>query len=224
MKQIIPPGRLRLGVLASGRGSNFDAICAATRRGDLDAEVRVLVSDRRDAAVLTKADERGIPAIHLDPGRFSHREDYERRLVEVLQEYDVNLVVLAGYMRLVGPTILESFPNRVVNIHPALLPAFTGLNAQRQAVEYGVRFSGCTVHIVDHGMDTGPIIMQAVVPVEQEDDEDTLALRILAQEHEIYWRSLQLLAEGRLWLQGRKVYIRPLLPTQGGHEDETSTN
>lgn len=224
MKQIIPPGRLRLGVLASGRGSNFDAIYAATRRGDLDAEVRVLVSDRRDAAVLTKADERGIPAIHLDPGRFSHREDYERRLVEVLQEYDVNLVVLAGYMRLVGPTILESFPNRVVNIHPALLPAFTGLNAQRQAVEYGVRFSGCTVHIVDHGMDTGPIIMQAVVPVEQEDDEDTLALRILAQEHEIYWRSLQLLAEGRLWLQGRKVYIRPLLPTQGGHEDETSTN
>lgn len=209
MKRIMPPGRLRLGVLASGRGSNFDAICAATRRGDLDAEVRVLVTDRPDAGVLSKAKDRGIPALHLDPGNFTHREAYERRLIEALQEHDVNLVALAGYMRLVGRTLLEVFPNRVVNIHPALLPSFAGLHAQRQAVEYGVRFSGCTVHIVDQGMDTGPILMQAAVPVEQEDDEDTLALRILAQEHEIYWRSLQLFAEGRLWLQGRKVYIRP---------------
>lgn len=145
--------------------------------------------------------------ICLSPKEFANRDDYEAALLQKLQEHEVEIIALAGYMRMVGKVLLQSYKNKVINIHPALLPSFPGLNAQNQALNYGVRFSGCTVHMVDEGMDTGPILMQAVVPVYPDDDEDSLAARILVEEHRIYWRSLQLLAEGRIFLEGRRVVI-----------------
>lgn len=207
MIRIMEAKRLRLAVLASGRGSNFDAIYQAAQRGDLDAEIVVLVSDNPDAPALGKARERGIEALAIKPADFASRDLYEQQIVAHLKDRKVDLVALAGYMRLVGPVFLKAFRHRLVNIHPALLPSFTGLNAQKQALEYGVRFSGCTVHIVDEGMDTGPIILQAVVPVWPQDDEDSLSQRILGEEHQIYWRALQLFAQGRVFLDGRRVVI-----------------
>lgn len=207
MKRLIEPGKLSLGILASGRGSNFDAICAAIARQDLNARIAVVLSDKADAAVIEKATHHNIKNFYVDPTHFDDQQAYERRLLAILEAEQVNLVVLAGYMRLVGKTILQAYRNRVVNIHPALLPAFKGLHAQRQAVEYGVRFSGCTIHLVDEGIDSGPIIMQAVVPVMQDDDEDSLATRILVEEHQSYWKALQLMAQGRVWLKGRRVFI-----------------
>ncbi len=207
MMQVIPAGRLQLAVLASGRGSNFDALCQAIERGDLDADIKVLVSDKENAPALEKARKRNIEAVYLSPRSYNNRDEYETELVNLLKEKQVTVVVLAGYMRLVGPVLLEHFQHRIVNIHPALLPSFPGLQAQQQAVDYGVRYSGCTVHIVDTGMDTGPILMQAVVPVLPDDNGDTLAERILLEEHQIYWRSLQLLAEGRVYIDGRKAVI-----------------
>lgn len=208
MKQIIKAKRLSLGVMASGRGSNFDAIYEAIERKDLNADIKVLISDKNEALVLKKAEEKNIPAIHINPQAFATLQDYEKEVVKKLLEFDVDIVVLAGYMRLVGSTFLKTFPNRIVNIHPALLPAFKGLNAQRQALEYGVKYTGCTVHIVDEGMDTGPIIMQSIVPVYLDDDVDILTKRILQEEHQIYWRVLQLLAEGRVYISGRKTIIK----------------
>lgn len=208
MIQITQPGILRLGVLASGRGSNFDAICSAIDRGDLQARIEVLISDKADAAVLEKASKRGISARFIDPKAFADRQSYEGEVVSILREAEAEMVVLAGYMRLVGQVMLQNYRWRILNIHPALLPSFTGLHAQKQAVEYGVKFSGCTVHMVDEGMDTGPIIQQAVVPVFIYDDEDSLAARILEQEHKLYWQSLQLFAQGRVYLDGRKVIVR----------------
>lgn len=207
MIKIMEPKRLRLAVLASGRGSNFDAIYQAAQRGDLNAEVVVLVSDNPDAPALGKARERGIEALAIKPADFASRDLYEQEIAARLRDREVDLVALAGYMRLVGPVFLKAFRHRLVNIHPALLPSFTGLHAQKQAVEYGVRFSGCTVHIVDEGMDTGPIILQAVVPVWPQDDEDSLSQRILGEEHQLYWRALQLFAQGRIFLDGRRVVI-----------------
>lgn len=207
MIRIMEPKRLRLAVLASGRGSNFDAIYQAAQRGELDAEIVVLVSDNPAALALDKARNRGIDALAIKPADFASRELYERQITEHLRQKQVDLVVLAGYMRLVGPVFLDAFRHRLVNIHPALLPSFTGLNAQKQALEYGVRFSGCTVHIVDEGMDTGPIVLQAVVPVWPQDDEDSLSQRILKEEHQIYWQALQLFAQGRIFLDGRRVVI-----------------
>jgi len=207
MIRIMEPGPLQLGVLASGRGSNFDAICDAIDKGQLQAEIKILISDKNGAPVLQKAANRGIKTLFVNPQDFTGREDYERLLVEKLHEARVNIIALAGYMRLVGPIFLQAYANRILNIHPALLPSFTGLHAQRQAVEYGVKFSGCTVHIVDQGMDSGPIVMQAVVPVYDDDDEESLSERILEQEHNIYWQALQLFAEGRVYIDGRKVRI-----------------
>jgi len=207
MIRIMEPKRIRLAVLASGRGSNFDALCQAAARGDLNAEMVVLISDNPNAPALGRARERGLEALAVKPADFASRDLYEQQIVAHLHKREVDLVALAGYMRLVGPVFLKAFRHRLVNIHPALLPSFTGLHAQKQAVEYGVRFSGCTVHIVDEGMDTGPIILQAVVPVWPQDDEDSLSQRILAHEHQIYWRALQLFAQGRIFLDGRRVVI-----------------
>lgn len=207
MRQVTDPKRLRLAVLASGRGSNFLAIQAAIESGQLNADIFLLMSDQADALALDRARQLGIKALHISPKAFSSRNDYEAELVRHLQAENIDVVVLAGYMRLVGRVILSAYKDRVLNIHPALLPSFTGLHAQRQAIEYGVKCSGCTVHFVDEGMDTGPIISQAVVPVEDDDTEDSLAERILVQEHQLYWRVLQLLAEGRVYIEGRKVYI-----------------
>ncbi len=207
MRQVIEPKRLRLAVLASGRGSNFLAIQAAIQKGLLNAEICLLISDQEGAPALTKAREMGIDAMFINPKSFDNRDNYEEVMVGHLQASSVDFLVLAGYMRLVGRVILSAYKDRVLNIHPALLPSFTGLHAQKQAVDYGVKYSGCTVHFVDKGMDTGPIIKQAVVAVEDNDSEDSLAERILVQEHILYWQVLQLLAEGRVYIDGRRVYI-----------------
>lgn len=207
MRQVITPKRLRLAVLASGRGSNFLAIHAASEKGQLDADLCLLLSDQAAAPALDRARQLGIKAVHIDPHTYTNRDDYETEVVRHLHAENIDMVVLAGYMRLVGRVMLGAFPDRVLNIHPALLPSFAGLHAQRQAVDYGVKYSGCTVHFVDKGMDTGPIIKQAVVPVEDDDSEDSLAQRILVQEHQLYWQVLQLLAEGRVYIEGRKVHI-----------------
>ncbi len=217
MMQVIPAGRLQLAVLASGRGSNFDVLCQAIERGDLDADIKVLISDKENAPALDKARKHNIEAVYLNPRSYNNRNEYETELVKLLKGYQVTVVALAGYMRLVGPVLLEHFPYRIVNIHPALLPAFPGLQAQQQAVDYGVKYSGCTVHIVDAGMDTGPILMQAVVPVLPDDNADTLAQRILVEEHQIYWGSLQLLAEGRVYIDGRKAVIGGFIDEKGDH-------
>ncbi|MGI5921919.1 MAG: phosphoribosylglycinamide formyltransferase [Syntrophomonadaceae bacterium] len=208
MIRIMEPRKLNLAVLASGRGSNFEAIHNAIVRKDLEAQISILISDKEQAAALKKATERDIPALFINPHNFTNREEYETEMVKHLMARNVDLIVLAGYMRLVGQVLLKAYKHRIVNIHPALLPSFPGLHAQKQAVEYGVRFSGCTVHFVDEGMDTGPIILQSVVPVRQEDDEDSLAERILVEEHNTYWRAIQLIAEGKVYIDKRKVYIK----------------
>lgn len=207
MRKIKEPGRLSLGILASGRGSNFLAIYEAIKEGKLDADIKVLISDKKDAPALLKARERGIDAFFIDPLLYESKLKFEEEIVSVLKKYGVDVVVLAGYMRLLGRNFLKEFPMRVLNIHPALLPSFIGLDAQKQALEYGVRYSGCTVHLVDEGMDTGPIILQEIVPVFQEDTVETLSSRILEEEHKVYWQALQLLAEGRLYLEGRRIII-----------------
>lgn len=200
---------LRVGVLASGRGSNLQAIIDACEGGKIPAGVAVVISDRAEAFALERAVRHGIPAVHISPSRYRGREDYEQRVVRELRDHGVGLVCLAGYMLLVGDVLLEAFPHRIMNIHPALLPSFPGLHAQRQAVEYGVRFSGCTVHFVDGGMDTGPVIMQAAVPVLPGDGEEELAARILEQEHVIYPEAVRLFAHGRLRVRGRQVEVLP---------------
>lgn len=201
-------GKLRLGVLASGRGSNLQSIMDAAAAGKIKAEVAAVISDNKDAFALERARKAGIPALHVNPKNFGSKDEYEKAILKLLKEHNVQLVCLAGYMRIVGKVILDAFPNRVINIHPALLPSFPGLHGQQQAWEYGVKYSGCTVHFVDEGMDTGSIIIQAVVPVFDDDTEDTLAARILEQEHIIYPKAIGLLAEGRLKINGRKVMIK----------------
>lgn len=198
---------LPIGVLVSGRGSNLEAILASIGEGRLDARVTVVVSDVADAYALTIAGRHGVPAVFVDPGDPGGKAAYEARIAAVLEEHGVRLVVLAGYMRVAGPVLLGRFPGRIMNIHPSLLPAFPGLHVQRKALEYGVRFSGCTVHFVDAGVDTGPIILQAVVPVLADDTEELLAARILREEHQVFSQAIQLFAEGRLEIRGRRVLI-----------------
>jgi phosphoribosylglycinamide formyltransferase-1 len=197
--------KLRLGVLASGRGSNLQSIMDAAAAGCIDAVVAVVVSDNEGAFALERARQAGIPAVHVNPKAFPSREDYEQEVVDILTKHGVGLVCLAGYMRIVGGRMLEAFPYRVMNIHPALLPAFPGLHGQQQAFDYGVKYSGCTVHFVDEGMDTGPIILQAVVPVLNDDTAETLSARILEQEHRIYPEAVGLFARGRFKIEGRRV-------------------
>ena len=206
--------KLRVGVLASGRGSNLQSIIDHCESGAIPAMVAVAVSDRGDAFALERARNHGIPAVHIHPQYYAGQEEYESRIVLEMQEYGVDLICLAGYMLLVGKVLLEAFPGRIMNIHPSLLPSFKGLRAQGQAVEYGVRFSGCTVHFVDQGVDTGPIILQAVVPVYPEDLEDDLSSKILEQEHVIYPEAVRLYAEGRLRVDGRKVMIMQITNNQ----------
>jgi phosphoribosylglycinamide formyltransferase-1 len=200
--------KIKLGVLVSGRGSNLQAIIDNIGNGSLGAELAVVISDQPDAYALERARKHGIPGVHVSAkGYRGRRDEYDSLLVQELRKHDVGLVVLAGFMRIITPTLLKAFPQRVINIHPALLPAFPGLHVQKAALEHGVKFSGCTVHFVDEGMDTGPIIIQAVVPVLDNDTEDTLSSRILAQEHKIYSRAIQLIAEDRLRIEGRRVLV-----------------
>jgi len=209
-------GRTRLGVLASGRGTNLQAIIDAIERGELAATIAVVVSDRQDAEALKRAGRHGLEAVWLDPkaasasSREAARMAYDTRLVALLREHRVDLVVLAGYMRILGQAILDAFPRRVVNIHPALLPSFPGKDGPRQAVEHGVKVSGCTVHFVDGGVDTGPVILQKAVPVLAGDTFETLAERILVEEHRLYPQAIGLFAEGRLRVvDGRRVEVLP---------------
>jgi phosphoribosylglycinamide formyltransferase-1 len=199
---------LSVGVLASGRGSNLQAIMNACREGRIPAKVAVVISDKENAYALTRAKKENIPAIYINPGDFPGKKEYEEFVLKSLKKYGVELVCLAGYMRLVGKTILDAFPERIINIHPTLLPAFPGLHGQKQALDYGVRFSGCTVHFVDEGCDTGPIIIQAIVPVLNTDTEETLSERILEQEHRIYPEAIKLICENRLKIVGRRVLIQ----------------
>ncbi len=201
--------KLKIGVLISGNGSNLQAIIDCCTAGTLAADISCVISNRAGAYALERAQKHGIPALHVDHRLFSGRESYDAELVKVLHEYDVDLVVLAGFMRIITPVLLAAFPHAVMNIHPALLPSFPGLHAQQQALDYGVKVTGCTVHFVDAGTDTGPIIMQAVVPVVEGDREDTLAARIQKEEHRIYPEAIRLHAAGRLSVVGRKVLIAP---------------
>jgi len=200
--------KTRLAVLVSGRGSNLQAIIDTIESGDLSAELAVVISDQAGAYALERAEKHGIAAMHVSAkGYKGRRDEYDALLAEKLRGENVELVCLAGFMRIITPTLIRAFPNRILNIHPSLLPAFPGLHVQKAALEHGARFSGCTVHFVDEGMDTGPIIIQAVVPILDRDTEDTLSTRILKQEHVIYSRAIQLFAEGRLVVQGRRVVV-----------------
>ena len=199
--------KLRLAVLASGRGSNLQAILNACHKGQINAEVVVVLSDKENALALERAKQKEIPALWVNPVDFSTREAYEEKLVQVINDFAVDYLLLAGFMRILSPVFIRGVTMPILNIHPSLLPAFSGLNAQRQALEYGVRYSGCTVHFVDEGVDTGPIILQAVVPVYTDDTEESLARRILQEEHQLYPKAIQLLSEGRIRCEGRKVII-----------------
>ncbi|MCP2519342.1 phosphoribosylglycinamide formyltransferase [Candidatus Aminicenantes bacterium AC-708-M15] len=203
-----PKKKGRIAVLLSGRGSNFMAIHDAILAGKINAEIVLVFSNKKDARGLQIAKERGLETLFLDPKDFPSREEYDKRIVEELKKRDVDLVCLAGYMRILTPYFVNQYRNRIMNIHPALLPSFPGLHAQKQALDYGVKFSGATVHFVTEEVDAGPIIIQAVVPVFQYDTEETLSARILEQEHKIYPEAIKLFFEGKLEVRGRKVYIR----------------
>jgi phosphoribosylglycinamide formyltransferase-1 len=181
----------RIAILLSGRGSNFVAIYEAIRRNDLRAEICCVISNVADAAGLTRAREFGLTSICL-PSQGVDRVEYDRTIIKTLDGYDPALICMAGYMRILSSEFLKAYPSRVLNIHPSLLPSFPGLHAQRQALRYGVKISGCTVHLADEGVDTGPIIMQRAVDVLEDDDEESLSARILEQEHQIYWRAISL--------------------------------
>jgi phosphoribosylglycinamide formyltransferase-1 len=200
------PG-LRLGVLASGRGSNLAAILEAARRPGYPAAVAVVVSDRERAGALERAVAAGVPARFLNPKDFGDRTAYDAALGRLLETHGVGLVCLAGFMRILGPAFVAAWAGRMLNVHPSLLPAFPGLHPQRQALAHGVRVSGATVHFADEGTDTGPIVLQAAVPVRGDDTEETLAARILVEEHRLYPEAIRLFAEGRLRLEGRRVVI-----------------
>ena len=194
----------RLGILLSGRGSNFMAIADNVAAGKIPAEIAVVVSNHPGAAGLEEAQRRGLDA-RMIPSKGLEREEYDRQVVAVLKEKRVELVCLAGFMRLLSPYFVSQFPNRILNIHPSLLPAFPGLEAQRQALEYGVRITGCTVHFVDENLDAGPVIVQAAVPVLDDDTPETLSARILAEEHRIYTEAINLVLSGTLRTNGRRA-------------------
>jgi phosphoribosylglycinamide formyltransferase 1 len=199
----------RIGVLLSGRGSNFEALAASVAEGRIpDAEIAIVVSNREDAPGIEKARARGIP-VQVIPSKGLERETYDKLVVAALREKKVDLVCLAGYMRLLSPHFVTAFPNRILNIHPSLLPAFPGLEPQRQAIEHGAKFSGATVHFVDENLDAGPIIVQAVVPIENDDTPETLAKRILREEHRIYTEAVRIVLEGRYRMAGRRVLVNP---------------
>jgi phosphoribosylglycinamide formyltransferase 1 len=195
----------RIGVLLSGRGSNLEALAESTKAGRIpDAEIAVVISNHEAAAGIDRARERKIPALVI-PSKGLERETYDRLVVAALRDRGVELVCLAGFMRLLSPYFIAAFHNRILNIHPSLLPSFPGLEAQRQALEYGVRYAGCTVHFVDENLDAGPIVLQAVVPVLDDDTPETLSARILKEEHRIYSEAVRIVLEGRFRIEGRRV-------------------
>lgn len=199
----------RLGVLLSGRGSNFEALADSVSAGKIPgAEIAMVISNRPDAPGIERAKSRRIPA-QVIPSKGLEREAYDRQVVAVLNEHKVDLICLAGYMRLLSPYFVEQFPNRILNIHPSLLPSFPGLESQRQALEYGVKFAGCTVHFVDENLDAGPIILQAVVLIEDQDTDETLSAKILREEHRIYTEAVKIILKGNYKIIGRRVVAIP---------------
>jgi phosphoribosylglycinamide formyltransferase-1 len=202
---------LRVAVLASGRGSNLQAVIDAIETGRVQAKIAAVISNKKESQALERASRHGLSALFVDPkpyaGRPDGREAYDRELLNVLRLHNVEVVLLAGYMKIVTTILVEAFANRMMNIHPSLLPSFPGLDVQKKAIEWGCKLAGCTVHFVTEGVDEGPIILQAAVPVLDDDTSDTLAARILAQEHTIYPRAVQLFADGRLRVDGRRVFI-----------------
>ncbi|MGZ5554174.1 MAG: phosphoribosylglycinamide formyltransferase [Candidatus Aminicenantales bacterium] len=202
-----PRKKGRIAVFLSGRGSNFMAIREAVERGDISAEIALVLSNKADAPGLLRAREWGLETLFLDPKLFASREDYDRAVVGEVESRRIDLVCLAGYMRVLTPALCDALKYRIVNIHPALLPSFPGLHVQQRAIDWGVRFSGCTVHFVAAEVDMGPIILQAVVPVLQDDTEETLAARILVEEHKIYPQAGRLYFDGRIEVRGRRVFI-----------------
>jgi len=200
--------KINLGVLVSGNGSNLQSIIDHIERSELDADIKIVISNNASAFALERAKKNHIPFIVIEHAEFPDRDQFDQKMVDILRFHSVDLVILAGFMRIISPFFLRAYPQRILNIHPALLPAFPGLHGQKKALDYGVKFSGCTVHFVDEGMDTGPIIIQAVVPVYEGDTEDSLSQRILREEHRIYPLAIQLYAEDRLTIIGRKVQIR----------------
>jgi phosphoribosylglycinamide formyltransferase-1 len=202
-----PRKKGHVAVFLSGRGSNFMAIREAVRRGDINADISLVFSNKEDAPGLVKAREWGLETLFLNPKLFASRDEYDRAVIRELEQRQTDLVCLAGYMKVLTPELCDAFKHRIVNIHPALLPSFPGLHVQQKAIDWGVRFSGCTVHFVAAEVDMGPIILQAVVPVLQDDTEETLAARILVEEHRIYPESVRLYFEGRVEVRGRCVFI-----------------
>jgi phosphoribosylglycinamide formyltransferase 1 len=200
---------LAVGVLASGRGSNLQALLEACARPEFPARVVVAISDRERAPALERARAAGVEALWVNPKDFGDRDAFDLALVRELQARGVGLVCHAGFMRILSPAYVRAFAGRALNVHPSLLPAFPGLHAQRQALDHGAKVAGATVHFVDEGMDTGPIVLQAAVPVEPADTEDTLAARILVQEHRLYPEAVRLFARGRLRIEGRRVIVLP---------------
>ncbi|MGZ8366471.1 MAG: phosphoribosylglycinamide formyltransferase [Nitrospira sp.] len=202
---------LRVAVLASGRGSNLQSIIDAIEAGQVHAQIVAVISNKKDAVALERARKHGLKDLFVDPkpfaGRPDSREAYDRSLLEVLEQHKVELVLLAGYMKIVTAVLVNAYANRMMNIHPSLLPSFPGLDVQQKAIDWGCKLAGCTVHFVTEGVDEGPIIIQAAVPILEDDAPDTLAARILVQEHKIYPRAVQLFAEGRLRVDGRRVFI-----------------
>jgi len=195
----------RIGVLLSGRGSNFEALADSVAAGRIpNAEIAIVISNREGAPGIQRAESRGIRT-RVIPSKGLEREAYDRQVVAVLSEHKVDLICLAGYMRLLSPYFVAAFPNRILNIHPSLLPSFPGLESQRQALEYGVKFAGCTVHFVDENLDAGPIVLQAIVPVEDKDTEESLSARILKEEHRIYSEAVRIVLDGKFKIEGRRI-------------------
>lgn len=197
--------KFKLAVLVSGQGTNLQALIDQIEQGILSAEISIVISNVKEAYALERAKNHGIKPVFLDRKSYSDKEAFDQALIDLLQAENVDLICLAGFMRILGKVFINSFAGKIINIHPSLLPAFPGLHPQRQALEYGVKFSGCTVHFVDEGVDSGPIILQCVVPVYDSDDEETLSRRILEQEHMLYPRAVQLIVEDRLMVSERKV-------------------
>jgi len=202
-----PKKRGRVAVFLSGRGSNFMAIREGVQSGAIGAEIGLVLSNKADAPGLLKAKEWGLETAFLDPKLFASRDDYDRAAAAEVEKRGIDLICLAGYMKVLTPGFCDAFKYRIVNIHPALLPSFPGLHVQQKAIDWGVRYSGCTVHFVAAEVDMGPIILQAVVPVLQDDTEETLAARILVEEHKVYPESVRLYFEGRIEVRGRRVFI-----------------
>lgn len=200
---------VKISVLVSGRGTNLQSVIDAVENGEIqNAEIVCVISDKKEAYALKRAEKHGIENIFINPADFSSRQAYDDKLLDVLNAKETDLVLLAGYLRIISDSVIHAYKNRIINIHPSLLPAFKGLNAQQQAIEYGVKFTGCTVHFVEPDLDAGPVILQKIIPVREEDTAESLSERLLAEENKAYREAVQLFVEGRLHVAGRKVLIK----------------